>query len=184
MTSASRIENYNHPIRRQEAASNAVRPIGSVVTSPASKDIGPTGLGTWFLGDERNMGGKSLIKSQLINHKNALRQTKAVLADQLLPPHAHITKVKGEKTDFGRDFRLKKKRKRGKSICQTILTRQMNYIDPLLQDQDVFSEVRETRRRIKDIHSGKTYDQGGAVNNKKPTSFAMSKKLVSNRRPN
>ena len=45
--------------------------------------------------------------------------------------------------------------------------------------------MRETKRRIKDIQAGRTYEHyGSAVNNKKPETFALSKKLAEHRRPN
>ena len=62
------MEAYNHPIHRSEVATVPKQPVGMVVTEAKSKALGPTGLGTWFQGDERNMGGKSLINSQLSNH--------------------------------------------------------------------------------------------------------------------
>ena len=55
---------YNNPVRGVEAASNPVAPVG--VASPRHKPQGskggPTGLGTWFVEDDRNMGGKHLIE--------------------------------------------------------------------------------------------------------------------------
>ena len=60
----------------------------------------------------------------------------------------------------------------------------MRNIDPLLQQQECFSEVREVFRRIKDVKNGSTYDQGSAVDNKRPVSFKLSKKLTENRRHN
>ena len=47
---------YNNPVRATEAASNPVAPIG--VVSPKG---GKGGLGTWFVEDVRNMGGKHLV---------------------------------------------------------------------------------------------------------------------------
>ena len=64
------------------------------------------------------------------------------------------------------------------------MTREMRNIDPLLQQQECFSEVREVFRRIKDVKNGSKYDQGSAVDNKRPVSFKLSKKLTENRRQN
>ena len=84
------------------------------------------------------------------NHKTAVRQASSIVAEQNSPPRAHISKVYGDKTDFGHDKKLKRRRK-GPLIGKTILTRQMRNIDPILHQQESFSEVRETFRRIKDI---------------------------------
>ena len=149
---------YNNPIRATEAASNPVAPVG--VVSPSNKpqgSKGPTGLGTWFIEDERNMGGKHLIDGQLDKHQYAVKKANSVVAEQNRPPHAHISKVVNGKTDFAHDKKLKRKR-RGLSVGKTILTREMKNIDPVLLQQETFSEVRETFRRIKDVRTGSTYE--------------------------
>ena len=102
------------------------------------------------------------------------------------PPHAHITKVVGDKTDFGRNGRRRRKKSASReSIGHTILTKKMRNIDSLLHAQESFTEVREMHKRIRDIQSGRTYEQGSCfVNNKRPSSFKLSKKLNENRHPN
>ena len=66
------------------------------------------------------------------------------MGEQNKPPHAHITKVVGDKTDFGRGFKKHIRHKGGSSVCKTVLTREMKHIDPVLHQQDNFIEVRET----------------------------------------
>ena len=145
------------------------------------KKCGPTGIGTWFVGDMRNPGGKAMVNTQLLKHRNAIRQAKTLL--DLKPPHAHITKVVGLKKDYGHDLKAKK-RKKGASQGHTILTRKMKDISPILYQQECFQEVKETFRRIRDVKTGLTYELGQKVNNRKPETFSLSKKLNDNRRNN
>lgn len=61
----------------------------------------------------------------------------------------------------------------------------MRNINAELHEKTQFSEIRETFRRVKEIQQGKTYlHVGSSVNNARPTSFKMAKKLAENRRPN
>jgi len=102
------------------------------------------------------------------------------------PPHAHITKVVNGKTDFGRD----KKRRRKKSLRSytgnTILTRTMKNIDPVLHQTEDFREVIELKKRVRGVSSGQSYfiPGGSAVDNRKPETFKLAKKLAANRHPN
>lgn len=52
---------YNNPVNHTEVISVPVRLIGSPKADKYGKVGGPTGLGTWFMEDPRNMGGKHLI---------------------------------------------------------------------------------------------------------------------------
>ena len=63
MTSKERfLSTYNNPVQVVEAASIPVNPVGVVTPRKASILVaGPPGLGTWFMEDPRNMGGKHLI---------------------------------------------------------------------------------------------------------------------------
>ena len=63
-----------------------------------------------------------MIRDLMSKHKTALKQASSIVAEQNSPPHAHITKVFGDKKDFGHDKKLRKRRK-GPSIGKTILTR-------------------------------------------------------------
>ena len=132
------------------------------------------------------MGGKNIISSQHTNHKQAVKKVTSVIAEDMKPPHAHITKVINGKTDFGRD---KKHRKRTRSnrpyTAKTILTRKMRNIDPVLHQKEEFSEVREAFRRVRGVSSGYEYrHEGISVDNLKPVTFKLSKKLTENRHPN
>ena len=82
--------------------------------------------------DERNMGGENMIERHLKNHQQAIKNIKSYVSEQNKPPHAHITKVTGDKTDFGRGFKKHHRRKGGSSVCKTVLTREMKHIDPVL----------------------------------------------------
>ena len=61
----------------------------------------------------------------------------------------------------------------------------MRNINEKLQQQESFCEVREAFRRIRNIKMGRTYlHEGNSVNNRRPESFNLIKKLGDNRRPN
>ena len=136
------------------------------------------------MSDQRNMGGEKIIHSQLRKHQQAVKKAKSFVGEQNRPPHAHITKVVGDKTDFGRGFKKHHRRKGGSSVCKTVLTRELKHIDSLLHQQDNFIEVREAFRRVKEIKQGVSYTKGSSVNNTKPVSFSMTKKLTETKNNN
>ena len=113
---------YNHPY-----AQNTYK-----TTSPElSPKRGPGYIPTGFIPDVNTVSGKRIIRDMMKNHKTAVRQASSIVAEQNSPPRAHISKVYGDKTDFGHDKKLKRRRK-GPLIGKTILTRQMRNIDPIL----------------------------------------------------
>lgn len=57
----------------------------------------------------------------------------------------------------------------------------MKFIDPKLQQQDDFVEVRETFKRIRQVQAGTGKES--SLNNKTPETFALVKKIAENRRP-
>ena len=111
------LKTYNHPIRSTEVASNDPGvPVGAVSPKATSK---------WFTKDERNLGGRRMIFDQLQRHQEVLKQgVEPVVKDQVKPPHAHISKVKGSKTDFKGPSKRKKKHTIG-----SILTRKTQNIN-------------------------------------------------------
>ena len=60
------LRTYHNPIEIVEAAAVEQPLVGTF--SPNGKRDGPTGLGTWFMMDERNMGGENIINCQLKKH--------------------------------------------------------------------------------------------------------------------
>ena len=93
---------YNHPICQETY--NAMSP-------ELSPKRATTQVKTRFNEDVRNMGGKQIIRELLQRHKTALKRATSIVAEQNSPPRAHITKVYGDKKDFGHDKKLKKRRK-------------------------------------------------------------------------
>ena len=110
---------YDNPIRCTEVAS-------------VKQHMPIIGLGTWFKDDERNMGGKNIIQTQFKSHKEAVKKVTSIIAEEMKPPHAHITKVINGKTDFGSDKRRRRKKSHRPFSGNTILTRKMKNIDPVL----------------------------------------------------
>ena len=95
-----------------------------------------------------------MINMQHLKHRLATTKATSIVAEQMQPPHAHITKVVGDKTAFAHDKKIRKsKRLRNNSMGgQTILTRQRKNINEFLHSQEGYSEVREMFRRVKDVH--------------------------------
>ena len=60
-----------------------------------------------------------------------MKQASSIVAEQMRPPHAHITKVVGDKKDFAHDKKIKrsKRRKNNSTTGETILTRQRKNIN-------------------------------------------------------
>ena len=104
----------------------------------------------------------------------------SIIKDQMKPPHAHITQVKGDKTAY----KGVKKRKRHTNIGSIFQRKTLNLNKPLLQRQE-FSEVKEAFRRVRDIRQGRNYHHTGAsVDNSKPGTFSLTKKITENKRSN
>ena len=105
---------YNNPVRSNEVSSNDQGvPVGMVSPKATSKP---------FYKDERNIGGRRMIFDQLQRHQEVLKKGVEAVID-VRPPHAHISKVKGEKTDF------KGPKRKRKHTIGSILTRKMKNLN-------------------------------------------------------
>ena len=54
-----------------------------------------------------------------------------------------------------------------------------------MHQKEEFAEVKEAMRRVRDIKTGRNYHHAGScVDRRKPETFALSKKLLENKRSN
>ena len=172
------LKTYNCTVQQVKVASAEEPLVGAVSPVRLRPSSG------CFFDDARNLGGDHIIRERQKSHREALKRVTSVIASDLRPPHAHISNVVGDKTEFAHD---KKRRRRSKKpfTLNTILLRRKRNIDPELHQLECFVEVREAFRKVQEIVSGRSYQhQGNSVDNKQPSSFKLAKKINANRRPN
>ena len=54
-----------------------------------------------FFADDRNPGGRKIITDIHLKHRQAVRSVQSEVAKQMVPPHAHIDNIKGDRNRFG-----------------------------------------------------------------------------------
>ena len=130
-----------------------------------------------FAGNENNIGGRHLLFGQHYRHKSALKQVKAVITEEMKPPHAFIDNCKNGNISYG------DKIKRFRPVT-SILTRKKQNIDTMLMQQEEFEEVRQTLKRVREIKKGGRSYMNKGCDTSPPKTLSLSKKLIENRRPN
>lgn len=142
-----------------------------------------------FMCNERNLGGRKVIYDQFVNHLKALQNIKPTITQTLKPPKAHVDQggaFFGENPIYtgiyktGNTSLLSYKRQlpSEQALMNSYFGGQRKpSLNQKLQSSPEYSEVREAFKRVNQLKSG-------LVDNKKPKTYNLSKKLNDNRRRN